>query len=145
MGKYGVQKELHKLPSLHTHRPPWPTFRWSFRFPPSGLCPEVLFCLSFCRPVFQLTRSQIPEAACLVLGLCVLQSMPRCPGLDILGTLLLESALFTWSHPSLATRCLSDAMSHRVAGGQSPASLGMESGFDFRLYHSLTVGLRKHI
>lgn len=62
------------------------------------------------------------------------------PGLDILGTLLLESALFTWSHQSLTTRCPSDAVSHRVAGGESPASLGVESGFKFGLYHSLAVG-----
>ena len=99
-----------------------PGFLWCSSLPPSELCPGVLFCLGFCLPVFPPARSLVPGAVWLVLGLSVHLSVPGCPGLDILGTLLPDLVLLTWSHQPLATRCLRDAMSHRVGGEEIPAS-----------------------
>lgn len=66
--------------------------------------------------------------------------MPRSPGLDIWGTLLLALMLLTWSHQPSATYRLSDTVSQSGGGRETPASLGMGAGLESRLYHSLALG-----
>lgn len=73
----------------------------------------LLWVLPACPPTHQVLgpRGHLP---CLALGLCVPLSVPRCPGLGILGTLLLESVLLIWSHQPSATHHLSDTVSHKA-------------------------------
>lgn len=79
-------------PPHTTHQPPQPGH---LQHPPEGC--GVPLCASLPAGLLTCQGSRLPPV-CLVLGLCVRWSVPRCPGLDTWGTLLLELALLTRSH-----------------------------------------------